>query len=141
MKNQKLIQANQTIEKLLFSDLEFPKSFKKHNTALDTPKEKHHRQIFEIGMQWLEIRFEFVPSNQWRFSSNFWHWWKKQWSIRNFEILMQLGFELDEESITQSEFEALHDAFKEIHDMSIQSYPQRQVVRSIAKEFKTVKVK
>lgn len=113
MNNRQLIQGKETIEFLLGMTEEF-----------------HNEMIYDIGIQWLNIRWEYNPTTRFEYEStaDFWNWWKLLWNQRNVELLYQMGFDLDERcAINELEQEALCDAWHNAHKGTNKLYPSKPI--------------
>lgn len=117
----KLYQARELMEFLLGIDRDF-----------------HNDLIYRIGSQWLETYFARCPYNikKWESSRTYWRWWLMNWDVRNFEVLMQLGYSLDEKKEpTEVELDALLEAFETKHKMAVKIYPGHEIIERIQLEY------
>lgn len=109
-----LIQSRSTIERLL-----------------DMTEEQHNEMIFEVGMQYMDRMYGGPDSELYKFyayDADTWNWFKYQWHKKNLEILLQLGFNPMQDSITNElELCALKEMFDRVHT-EINNYPAKAFV-------------
>jgi len=124
MINQDLNRAKATVEMLL-----------------DMSDNTHNDLIIDLGNHWIEESFNGYPVmiTTWKHSPTFWSWWAHQWNLRNYEMLHQMGFAIDEsETIRGLVQEALQEAFDEKHCSSIFLFPQKPLITKISQEKKRI---
>jgi hypothetical protein len=125
MNKQDLIQAKKTIEMLC-----------------GISEQIHTDIIYNQGLGWLNRCFANVPAvgTKWSASMTYWVWWRQQWDMRNYELIMKLGFDLEEKGIITADHQSvILVEFGDHHKSADKIYPGTTLVCKIRKEYQEVR--
>lgn len=87
----------------------------------------HNQMIYDFGLDRLarqtiahSVHYQRLES-----SPSWWNWWKRDWNMKNYQLLVYLGFDpINETHLTELEYECLREAFYSTHSESV-NYPSK----------------
>lgn len=99
---------------------------------------EHHEYIYLSGLVWLHeyhgVNFKLF--DEWECSAEFWNWWKFQWNVRCYEVLLTLGFDLNTKptDLNRLQRTAFNECFDAVHSRARTIYPSPVMQEKIRKE-------
>ena len=105
-------------------------------------EDEYAQLVYETGVTWLNNHFGATmldSLNMMMQSSLFWNWWKRQWQLRDDELIHQYSLlEIDLHDHDVQARQILQELYIEKHQTSMQVYPAASIIKTIRKQYNLI---